>query len=122
MFWEIGKLYSTKEIFYVFSLKWWPKGANFLIEIKYHILRAQRTSTGPSRLATRFFDWFDGGSENRNFPNLAFLSEFAIENKVVTEGSRLVPGHSHNDGDALIKAPRESYKSLDDTKCASLLF
>ena len=43
-FWEVGLSYSTDEKFYVLGLHWWNKGANFMTEIKYHVLRALLTS------------------------------------------------------------------------------
>lgn len=38
-------------------------------------MRALFTSSDPHAAAQVLFDQFDGGSENRNFPNFAFLWE-----------------------------------------------
>ena len=75
LYWEIGKSYGNNQWYYFLSPHWWPKGANYLLEIKYHLLRSLFTSHKPHALATTLLDQFDGGSENRNFPNFSFLSE-----------------------------------------------
>jgi hypothetical protein len=110
LFWEIGYSYSTQQWFYFLGLHWWPKGANFLLEIKYHLLRALFTQ-GVSAQVSTFFDQFDGGSENRNYPNFSFLAELAEHEGVEVVASRLVVGHTHNEGDARIKAPRAACES-----------
>ena len=115
-YWEIGKCYANGQWYHFVSLQWWPKGANFLIEIKYHLLRALFTS-GLHSSTTVLFDQFDGGSENRNFPNLAFLSELVNRGLMdEVQGSRLLTGHSHNEGDGHITAPR---KACENTACRS---
>ena len=118
LFWEIVKSYGNDQWYYFLSLKWWPKGANFLLETKYHLLRSLYTSTSPSAQARVLFDQFDGGSENRNFPNIALAVEM-VERGVIEEFnlSRLVTGHSHNEGDAAIKAPRAA---CENTACLCL--
>jgi hypothetical protein len=123
-------------------LHWWPKGANFLIEIKYHLLRSLFTS-GLHTKRTTLFDQFDGGSENRNYGNFVLSSD--VFNEVATnfhtdmlgdddvtvpdrvddedtgiagfEGSRLITAHCHNEGDAKITAPRKAY---ENTACICL--
>lgn len=117
LYWEIAKSYSDDQWYFFLSLKWWPKNANFLITIKYHMLRALLSEPGISSNMT-FFDQFDGGSENRNFPNFAFLAEAKDKLKLKgVEGSRLITNHSHNEGDAKITAPRASYTK---TACLNL--
>ena len=74
LFWEIARSYSDDQWYFFLSLKWWPKNANFLLTLKYHMLRALLSKPGTSSNLT-FFDQFDGGSENRNYPNFAFLAE-----------------------------------------------
>ena len=112
LFWEVGKSYSTGEVYYALALKWWPKGANFLLEVKYHLLRAALSLPSSVDLKA-FFDWWDGGSENRNFTNFAFLAKASHEMKLMIECARLWVGHTHNDGDALIKAPRRSFQASE---------
>ena len=112
-YWEIGKSYGNNQWYYFLALHWWPKGANFLIEIKYHLLRALGTSPQPHSQARTLYDQFDGGSENGNFPNLFFLSTLMRQGLFdVVQGSRLLTGHSHNEGDAAITAPRHAYDNV----------
>jgi hypothetical protein len=110
LFWEVGKSYSTGQVYFAMSLKWWAKGANFMLELKYHLLRAALSSPDSADVRN-FFDWWDGGSENRNFPNFAFLAELAHVSGLAVECARLWVGHTHNDGDALIKAPRGAFQA-----------
>jgi hypothetical protein len=113
LYWEMAYSYSNDQWYYFLSLKWWPKGANFLIEIKYHILRAIFTSSDRCGEATTLFDQFDGGSENRNNPNMCFLSEVAEHENIEVEADRLVVGHTHNVGDAHITAPRAACEAVE---------
>jgi hypothetical protein len=62
--------------------------------------------------ATRkIFDTADGGSEQRNFPNLGFLQELVRRCEMdAAEGSRGVPFHGYNAA-AAVKAPRQATKT-----------
>ena len=118
LYWEMCRSYSSDQWIYVFSLKWWPNNANFLLEIKYHLLRALLSSGDPVSQAHTFFDQFDGAGLNRSYPNFAFLSEAYDKLGLANlEGSRLLTGHSHNAGDAAVTAPRRSY---EQTSCLCL--
>ena len=87
LYWVLGKSYLDGKLYHIFSLKWWKKGANYLQEVKYHILRciifddgyelnfciARALLTG-SEACSQFrvlYDHWDGGSDNRNFVNFA---------------------------------------------------
>ena len=87
------------------------QGREFFPEIKYHLLRSLFTSETSSAQANVLFDQFDGGSENRNYPNFSFLAELVENEGIEVQASRLVTGHSHNEGDAAIKAPRRACDS-----------
>ena len=84
-----------------------PRDCVFIVRMLFRALKSSREKYAQ---APTLFDWFDGGSENRNFPNLAFLAEMSSQMNMSVESSRLVVHHSHNDGDALIGHPRRAYK------------
>jgi hypothetical protein len=40
LYWELAQHYSAdNQLYYFMSLHWWPKGANFILEAKYHLVR-----------------------------------------------------------------------------------
>ena len=84
-----------------------PRDCVFIVRMLFRALKSSREKYAQ---APTLFDWFDGGSENRNFPNLAFLAEMSSQMNMCVESSRLVVHHSHNDSDALIGHPRRAYK------------
>ena len=39
LYWVVGKSYGDNKLYWCLSFKWWKKGANYLTELKYHVLR-----------------------------------------------------------------------------------
>ena len=136
LFWEVGISYSSGQTIFALALKWWPKGANFLIEIKYHLLRSRVfgacfvVRTRSPEIVCLSCECCSGPSSPRAKNTLKHqpcliglmadqktetfriwpLAEMSSQMNMSVESSRLVVHHSHNDGDALIGHPRRAYK------------
>lgn len=84
------------------------KDANTIITVAYCIIRALLTdASAPYISASTFFAQFDGGSENANYPMLAFcdiLNKFWFHK---VQSDRMLPSHTHGPVDRPFGAPRK---------------